>query len=229
MRTRDNRLIGGLLLICAAMISGGCAHQLVIRNMDSYQAFGMTSFEKPLKIGIVTEANNPETKSLLNGVASALGSYSTQVIMPYQYNSQRAVDVIAHVDVSAVHEGSGWNFLVNWPGFVIFAPAWNGYLYEIHYTVNCTLKNGVTREIIDQFSLPIALNIRHAAINRTWTEISWFEVSAIAFIGGLVFISYDESVTPLVSEKIEGPIGKYIAQEIVKHLYPREGVMQGIR
>ena len=49
-------------------------------------------------------------------------------------------------------------------------------------------------------------------------------VSAIAFMGGLVFISYDDSVTPLVSEKIEAPIGKYIAQEIVKRINAHGGL-----
>ena len=126
--------------------------------------------------------------------------------------------------IEAAHEGSGCNFLVNWPGFLIWTPAWNGYIYKVKYTINCTLTKGANKETIDQFKIPIALNIRHAAINRTWTEISWLEVSAIAFVGGLVFISYDESVTPLVSEKIETPIGRYIAQEIVKRINAHGGL-----
>ncbi len=40
----------------------------------------------------------------------------------------------------------------------------------------------------------------------------------IAFISGLIFISYDDDVTPVVAEKIEVPIGDYIAQEIVNRL-----------
>jgi hypothetical protein len=55
-------------------------------------------------------------------------------------------------------------------------------------------------------------------MNRTWTEISWFEVSIIALVGGIVFMEYDTSVTPLVSEKVETPLGRYIAQEIVKRI-----------
>jgi len=111
----------------------------------------------------------------------------------------------------------GWK-LVNNPGFLIFTPAWHGYIYEVKYTVNCTLTKSGTGETIDQFRIPIALNVRHAAINRTWTELSWLEVSVIAFVGGLAFIAYDESVTPLVSEKVDIPLGKYIAQEIVKRI-----------
>jgi hypothetical protein len=214
-------------LLCVGMVlMGGCSHPLTIKNLSTYQSFGITSFDKLVKIGIVTDTTEPEEKTLLNGVASALGNYSAQVIMPYQPSSQREVDVVAHVDIESVHKGSGWNFLINWPGFLVFAPAWNGYIYEIKYTINCTLTKGTTKETIDQFKIPIALDIRHARINRTWTEISWLEVSAIAFVGGFVFISYDNSVTPLVSEKIENPIGKYIAQEIVKRINAHGGLSQ---
>lgn len=200
------------------MLMGGCAHPLVIQNLNSYRAYGASSLDKPMKIGIATDANEPEQRRLLDGVASALGGYSAQVTMPYAANSQKEVDVVATIDIETEHKGSGWNFLINWPGFVIWAPAWHGYTYEVKYVINCTLTKGGSKEAIDQFRIPIALDVRHAAINRTWTEVSWLEVSAIAFVGGLVFINYDESVTPLVSEKVETPLGKYIAQEIVKRI-----------
>ena len=84
-------------VVCAGMVlSNGCSHPLVIKNLSTYQSFGITSFEKPLKIGIVADTTEPEQKRLLNGVANALGNYSAQVIMPYQPNSQRPVDVILH-------------------------------------------------------------------------------------------------------------------------------------
>lgn len=215
------------------MLMGGCAHPLIIKNLDSYRAYGASSLDKPLKMGITTDANEPEQRRLLDGVASALGGYSAQVVMPYVANSQKEVDVIANIYIQTEHKGSGWNFLINWPGFLIWTPAWHGYIYEVKYTINCTLTKGGSKEAIDQFRIPIALDVRHAAINRTWTEISWLEVSAIAFVGGLIFINYDESVTPLVSEKVENPLGKYIAQEIVKringsgkftHIYEKDSV-----
>ena len=215
-----------VLLCLSLMLALGCAHQLVVTNLDSYRGFGVASFDKPLKIGIVTDATEPEQRRLLDGVANALGSYSAQVVMPYQVNSQKKVDVVAHIDIQSEHSGSGWNFLINWPGFLVWAPAWHGYIYEVKYTINCTLAKGGSNDRIDQFKIPIALDIRHAAFNRTWTEVSWLEVSAIAFVGGLVFISYDENVTPLLSDKTESPLGKYIAQEIVKRINATGGFSQ---
>jgi hypothetical protein len=205
-------------LYVGALLLGGCTHDLTIENLDSYRPFGGSNLDKPLRIGIVTDANEPEQKKLLDGVASALGTYSATVTMPYSVGSQRDVDVIVNIYVTTEHKGSGYNFWINWPGFLIFAPAWHGYDYEVKHTVNATISKASNQEKIGQFELPIALDIRHAAMNRTWTEISWFEVSIIALVGGIVFMEYDTSVTPLVSEKVETPLGRYIAQEIVKRI-----------
>jgi len=219
MKQKKSATICVVAWICVSMVfMNGCTHQLAIKNIESYQTFGIMSLEKPLKIGITSNANNPEQKHLLDGIAYAIGGNSAQVFMPYLASNQVDVDVIAHIDIQAEHAGSGWNFLINWPGFIIFAPSWHGYMYEVKYTINCTLSKGGSNETIDTFTLPIALDIRHASHNRTWTEISWMEFSVIAFVGGLVFISYDDHVTPLVSEKIESPLGKYIAKEIVSRI-----------
>lgn len=214
-------------LFCVGMvIVGGCAHPLTIKNMSNYQTFGIASFEKPVKIGLVADTTEVEEKVLLNAVANSLGMYSAQVIMPYHPNSQRKVDVIAHLDIDSQHKGAGVNFLINWPGFLVFAPAWNGYVYKVNWTVNCTVMNGSNKEIVDQFEIPITLDVRHAAMNRTWTEVSWFEIGAIAFFSGIAFTNYDNSVTPLVVEKTENQLGKYIAQEIVKRINAHGGFTQ---
>jgi hypothetical protein len=224
-RTTNPERVSAAWIITVAFLISGCTHPLAIRNMSSYQGYGIAGFDRQVKIGIVADVAGQDERALMEGTASALGRYSAQVIMPYQTGMQQ-VDVIAHMDVISSHEGSGWNFLVNFPGFLVFAPAWNGYLYKVDYTINCTLKNGATKEVIDQFTIPITLDIRHAAINRTWTEVSWFEVGIIAGIGGIVFINYDNSVTPLLTEKIEVPIGKFVAHEIVKHINARGGLSQ---
>jgi hypothetical protein len=138
--------------------------------------------------------------------------------MPYAPTSEKEVDVVVNIDVQTEHDGSGWNFLINFPGFLIFAPAWNGYIYEVKYTINVAIRKAGSKDVIDQFKLPLALDVRHASYNRTWTEVSWFEVGIIALVGGFVFIGYDDHVTPLVSDKVETPLGKYIAQDIVKRI-----------
>jgi hypothetical protein len=211
-----NLLLTGSL--CAvALLLGGCTHQLTIDNLDMYRSFGGSNLDKPLRIGIATDAAEPEHRKLLDGVAGALRGYSATVTMPYVPNAKE-VDVVASVTIKAEHNGSSSNFWINFPGFLIFAPAWHGYDYEVKYAIDCALSKPGSKDAVAQFQLPIALDIRHAAMNRTWTEVSWFEVGIIALIGGVVFMDYDASVTPLVSEKVESPLGKYIADEIVKRI-----------
>jgi len=200
------------------VVINGCSHSLEIVNLPSYRSSGITNFEKPISIGVRSNAVEQEEKIFIDGIAEGLKGPNTKVIMPYFNNSKQPVDIVVNIDIKSVHEGSGWNFWINFPGFLIWTPAWHGYEYEIKYTLNCTLTKGDSKETISQFVIPIALDVRHAAINRTWTEISWFEVGIIAFISGFVFMSYDENVTPLVSEKIESPLGKYVAREIIKHI-----------
>jgi hypothetical protein len=210
------------------MMVSGCAHPLTIRNLSSYRSPPVTTLQKPVTIGLVTDSTGVEERALLFGIANALGNYSAQVVLPYQLTSQKPVDVIAYVGIEAAHHGSARNFLVSFPGFVVFAPAWNGYIYEVKYTTTCTLSQGGSKETIDQFQLPIVLDIRHAGLNRTWTTgvdyLGGF--GAASLVGGIFFTAYDDTLTPLLSETIENPIGKYVAAEIVKRLNAHGGVTQ---
>jgi hypothetical protein len=200
----------------AAFLFGGCQHGLTVKNMNAYRQPGVVS-EKPIAVGLSVSSGDEPSGRLGDGIAAGLRNCATEVIYPYSPTGLRKVDVFAKIAIQPKYTGSGANFFINFPGFLIFAPAWNGYVYKVDYDVTVTLENGAgDRAPIDRFSLPIQLNIRHADFNRTWTEISWLEVGVIAFGSGLVFIQYDENVTPLVAEATKSTLGAYIAQEITK-------------
>ena len=102
------------------------------------------------------------------------------------------------------YDGEGLNFLVNWPGFLIFAPAIWGYGYnaEIETKVNITrLTDGSSQQI----AISTKYKFRQAEIDRTWTEVGWFEVGLIPLIGGVVFIQYDTDVTDEFITKVALP------------------------
>lgn len=208
------------ILILAVFISG-CAHPLAITNLSTYQASTFNSFETPLRVGVKSNCYEMDEKNLVKKIGEGLGKYNATVTSAVRPDNSN-VDVVVTVDVNSDYNGSGWNFLINWPGFLIWTPAWHGYRYTVEHDVNILLTDAESGEIIDTFDIPVVLDVRHAAINRTWTEISWLEVSAIAFVGGVVFTQYDPSVTPLVSEKAAPVVGDYIAQEIVSRLRYRK-------
>lgn len=205
-------------LVGVLMLGSGCAHTLDVKNMGSYQTTQTHPLQKSVSIGLVSLTNSPDSQQLMKGIGTALGKYTPTVIQFYGPESATKVDVIANINIQSEYKGSGWNFLINFPGFLIFTPAWNGYVYKANYNVDIALAKGADHSKLDTWSVPINLDLRQAEIDRTWTEISWLEVGAIAFIGGIVFTGYDTDVTQPLVEKIQNPIGDYIAQDIVNHI-----------
>jgi len=215
-----NRLKGILLpflILATLLITVGCSHQLTVKNIDKYQNVEINSLNKPLTIGIVGNYSKPDGQNLLDGIAASLESYSAKVIKPYTLNSQSEADVVATIAVRSSYEGSSANFWINFPGFLLWAPAWNGYIYEVNHVIDVKLANAGGGQF-EKFSIPIELDVRHADINRTWTEISWFEFGIIAFVSGFAFMNYDEKVTPLLATAIQKPVGNYVSQQIIKRI-----------
>ncbi|MEA2096815.1 MAG: hypothetical protein U9P73_09025 [Candidatus Cloacimonadota bacterium] len=209
-----NIIIGVLV----ALLLSSCSHKLEIKNLRSYQNLSLNPLEQKVTIGIIPSIEDISSKKLMKGIATALMKYSATVVMPYTPGSLRKPDVLANISIRPEYKGSGWNFLINWPGFLIWTPAWHGYVYKVNYDVSVLLTKASDNTKIDSFTIPVKLDVRHAEMDRTWTEISWLEWSVIAFVGGIVFTQYDSNVSPLVAEKIETPIGDYIAQDIIDRL-----------
>jgi hypothetical protein len=206
-------------VLALALALEGCAHALEVKNLADYQATGAEPLTQRLGVGVSSPASSDEARQLAKAVGAELGKYGADVAYPYVATSgARPVDVVANLDVKAVHAGSGWNFLVNFPGFLVFAPAWHGYIYDVRYDIDVTLTSPTAGAQVDHFVVPVALDVRHASLNRTWTEVSWFEVGAIALVGGLVFTSYDDGVTPLVVRHSASTIGDHVARQIVAHM-----------
>lgn len=178
----------------------------------------ISPLNNPLTIGIDSSIGDRDSQVIVKGVGTALQRHSATVLPPYFPASDHKADVVANIAIRPECKGSGWNFLITFPGFLIWTPAWHGYVYEVNYDVDITLTRCSDNRNIDSWSIPINLNLRHAGIDRTWTEIGWLEFGVIPFVGGLIFIQYDTDVTPILTEKIEAPIGEYIAQQIITRI-----------
>jgi len=212
------RLVKIAVVLGILVLAAGCTHSLEVTNLDTYVNTQMVSLKKPLTVGIVSTADHTDTFRLVKGIASGLGKYSASVVLPYAGTDNRKADVIANIGITSDYSGSGWNFPINFPGFLIFFPAIHGYVYEANFNIQIGLIKGTDNSKIDQWAIPVNLEIRHASMNRTWTEVGWLEWGVIPLIGGFVFIGYDDGVTPLLVEKIETPIGDYVAQQIVQRI-----------
>lgn len=212
------RGISVFLLMLFVLPIFGCSHPLEVKNLNKYQVSSFNTLSNNLSVGIVTPNDANSGQMLVTGTAESLGNYVGRIVYPYSASQMGMVDIVSKMTVKSRHKGSGANFFINFPGFLIWTSAWNGFVYKPAYDVDIELVNTLDGNIIDSFSIPIDLNVRHAEFDRTWTQITWLESGIIGFIGGLVFISYDDDVTPLLESEIKKPIGDYIAQEISKRL-----------
>lgn len=212
-----------LLLAClfAFFVVSGCSHQMHITNTEDYFSPPSPPLAKPIKLGITSSSvTDPKTGRYVNAVVDALqrsGNFE-RVLYPFsQTVNQGQADMLVDIAVKPKYDGSGANFFINFPGFLIFAPAIWGYKYnaEIETQINVTdLKTNASK----QFTIPTKYIFRHADTGRTWTEVSWLEVGVIALIGGVVFTGYDEDTTPEFITVVSPNYGAYVSRKIVDAL-----------
>ena len=215
-KVKINRLLG-LLMFASLIIMSGCQHSLNVKNIDEYSYIRSAPLKKNLSIGLMTQANDGHCEVLAEGISNSLIRYSSDIRVLNSFSNANEVDIIADVSITPNYKGSGWNFLINFPGFLVFAPAWNGYIYKVSYDINVQLINSSNLETVDSFDLPIDLDIRHADLNRTWTNgAGWLiDYGASAFVGGLFFTQYDKSVSPLLMNDLKVTVASHVAQKIV--------------
>lgn len=183
----------------AALLLSACAHPLEIRNLDRYSSLARGEpLERQTVIGLVTSAPDAETRRLAGGVGKALGRYSARVLQPYDPKTAQA-EVVARITATPRYEGSGSNWLVNFPGLLVAAPSWNGYAYEVGYDFQVLLTRAWDNAKLDAWSVPVSLDVRHSS-------------------GLLLSPDYNPEVTePTVSQAGE-VVADHIARDIVRRL-----------
>lgn len=214
------RMVVGLLF-GVGLLAIGCSHQLRISNADEYFSPPTPPLREPLKVGIVSQSTaHRQNGRYVEAIVSALrntGSFD-KVLYPYDPATHGdLVNLIADIAVEPKYSGRGTNFWVNWPGFLIFAPAIWGYGYqaEVNTHVSVTKKPDDEPQMIQ---VSPVYRFRQAEMDRTWTEIGWFEVGIIPLIGGVAFIQYDPDVTDRFITEVSPNYGALIASKIVAAL-----------
>ena len=206
------------LLIAAAVLSG-CTHPVAVTNLNNYKPSTLIPLEERLSIGIRATAPDLQGHRLTHAIRRDLAKYNADSIMT-DSNATAPLDVIADIAVVPEYKGSGWNFWVDFPGFLIWAPAWHGYNYQANYDIDVRLTDAKTGELINTIYVPVRMKVKHADISRTWTTGAGIPTLGTApLIGGLVTMNYDETVTPLVNQLADPTIADYVAQQIATKLH----------
>jgi len=200
----------------------GCYHRMEITNPEDYFSPPSPPLAKPIKLGVtsssITDAHNSRYVYAVVDALQKSGNFE-RVLYPFsQAVSQGQVDVLVDIAVNPRYDGSEQNFIINWPGFIICAPAIWGYEYtaEIGTLVSITnLKDNTSKQV----AIPTHYIFRHADMGRTWTEAGgWLFYSVPAFIGGIVFTGYNNDVTPLFITEVSPNYGAYVSRKIIEGL-----------
>lgn len=180
-----------LSLFIIAIALSACSHPLKVKNANMYScSIKLGECESKPTLAILPYSGKADDLFYFNALVNRLNSdpsfesVRTNYI-PSQQSEKNQPDLILTISPISEYRSSGWNFFINWPGFLIFTPAWNGYIYyaDIKTTINIKDRNGVE---LAELVLPISYDVRQAEFDRTvWTGVTWLEYSVLAFIGGI--------------------------------------------
>lgn len=208
-----------LLLIASAVILSGCTHPLTVTNLNNYKNPSVIALQERLRLGIRPTAPDLQGHRLIHQISRDLLKYNAESSTAVD-NDNTYIDVIADISIVPQYRGSGWNFWVDFPGFLIWTPAWHGYNYHADYDIDVRLNDAKSGKLINTIFVPVRLDMKHADISRTWTTgAGWPTLGLAPLIGGLVTMNYDETVTPLVNQRVDPIVSDYIAQQIALTLH----------
>jgi hypothetical protein len=184
----------------------GCTHALQVKNLEAYATplkLGGGRVEKP-DVAFLAFSGRPDDLWFFNALVErlsqdpALGDVRTDYVPRLGERAGIRPDLILEIRPLVDYRSSGWNFLINWPGFLIFTPAWNGYVYHADIMTEVVFKDQDGSNL-DQMQIPVSYSLRHADMDRTiWTGLTWLEVSLLAFGGGIynAFVFDRDAIAP---------------------------------
>ena len=204
------------LIVLLALTISGCSHKLRITNLRDNYASNPSPLKNGITIGVSSSTDSYESEEYIESIVKSLRKSDNfnRVIYPYD-RSYGKVDYVVDISAKPYYSGKGTNFLVNWPGFLIFAPAIWGYGYNAEILTDVNVKKVGSRRSYEPLDIKANYNFRHAAMNRTWTEIGWFEVGLIPLISGIFFTQYDDKVTREFIREVSDDYGTFVSRKIV--------------
>jgi hypothetical protein len=220
MKTGLRSLFGkvGILFLAAA---GGCAHNLELCNAHRYRNSERADFSKRgLLAFVVSETLDVSSQMFCRQVGIQMAQQGGYAVTSSPDADTKKADVDVRISVETEASGRLENFLISWPGFLLFAHAWLGYGYDVRYKVRCVVTNSATTERIADFTELLHLELRHSEFDRTWAAgCGWlFLYSATAFVNGFYVTSYDRDITPLLYSAAYPMLARRVALRLVKEI-----------
>jgi hypothetical protein len=197
----------------------GCAHMLEVTNLEDYSVPAIIT--EPTKVVNVQVSSRQGGEHVLYTNAVITGLSARREFDKFSSTAPGArttfePDFMLTIDAAIEYSSSGSNFFVNFPGGIVFAPAWAGYGYSADITTTVTICNAAGKQL-DELVIETPYAIRHSSFDRTWYPI--FSFNILNPIGGIyTALVYDSDITPHVQVAVEKNYAEYITHQIVNAL-----------
>ncbi len=211
-----------LIALLVAFLILGCTYALKVTNEGDFEPETAT-LKQQVKLGVLNTNDD-----LLNGVVNKLqmDQNIAEVKIINEKNSNVDVDYMQKLERKAKYRASGQNFIITFPGFILFAHAWAGYKYYVDIATNATLldKNG---KILRKATFKTPYEIRYTSFARgaTTSLCGWIlpPYGGLDIIAGAFFAGgFDHRGTDEFYDKIKDSYSSYIASKIVAQIKREE-------
>jgi len=162
---------------------------LTIDNLSDFTRVAPGRVQRAVTVGIQYVPGDRIADAIVERMAESLQRFNVRAVYPYAGASD-VVDYVAAVQTQTDYSSSGLNFLINWPGWVVFAPLWNGYLYTVEADITVDLVRTSDHVPAGRLNVPLTFDLSWTDADRGWTTLSWWVIpdfSAIAFASGIYF------------------------------------------
>jgi hypothetical protein len=218
---KANRIIthSSVLVLLVSLV--GCTCELQLRNPCEHVVMDPVMYLSDKPVVVQNFKGDPEDVQFFKAVVRSLDEdYSMEVIrgsLSAKCNKVKRCDYAVDIRIEPRYEGSWVNFLLTFPGFILFAPSWNGYYYDaVMETRVCILdsKGKVLREVEES---PV-FELNYMDFGRSFFAYSgwWMPgLGATSLLAAPYMATYDEDASSPLQDEIEDIYGQKIADRIV--------------
>jgi len=221
---RTHAALFSSIAVAFSSLCVSCSHQLSVVNREDY-ALKLTE-GKRRDIAVVPFQGDQESSAWADQVVEALRRHPSVGMVRTNWKGKSAEpgfspDCVVGIHPQAEYSGSGWNFLLAFPGFLFFLPAAHGFVYHGDVTTDVDLYENGAAEPSRTVSVPATFNMRHCDFERAffaetgWWVPGWGASSALA---APFMIIYDSDATEPLQKEVGRVYGDWVAEHLIRTL-----------
>ena len=211
--------------VCLSLIS--CSHSLNIKNSKTYLTTpNFSPIEKPLNIGFTDVSGNADQLWCCNAIIEKLaakpfiGMVQSNYSLNQRTSSEREFvpDYVISIEPDIEFKGSGWNYPITFPGFLVFAHAWNGYKYSANIDTKITIRDA-NGNLFKDFTVSTPYKFNHCDFGRGfWSSSGWWTpgLGALNSVLGFFMIRYDKDATDDFYIHVKDNYSTYVVEKVVE-------------